>query len=879
MSFKLFKSLNLVVFFLFLVSLGFSIKVMDLNGEEREYFSYNVPDIIIETSNISNEIILSYNLNNNVINESYNLTSCVLNSSNYCLELNIFDLIQKTNNSIQASLKYNIYFQNLTNYFYLDLIPPRFDFINYSINKSSRNITIYFNYSDDFNINKVGLYYINVSNNSSNFLSSLLNKSNFSFDILEENFKLKVEIKDNALNEVIKEKEYNIEDIFEPKILYYNFFESLNNNLKLNLSLEDNSVISKISLKYNEMEINLYPNQSNYINEIQLPKKENFKLLVFDNNSNVLEKNFEILSSFDFNRVKEYSNKKEFLINIFADSCKLILLNGDLESKNFVKINSNNFKLDLSEFDLNEGKINIKFICSLNNYTKEFESYFYYDITPPKNIELKVEKLNDGKIKLFWDKSEDETGEVKYYIFKNDEKITSTSRNGFYDSDVLYPEEYEYHLEIKDLAGNSIISNKVKEIPKKVKFNFKTNIEKNNIKVNNSKFNLILDLDENSIVDITLRNESGMIIYNDTILNSSSNIEILLNLNLGKNVLEIRGVDIVNNTKNFEYNIYYEEPKKILNLEEKDKNFENLSLIKNDMILESNFNESQFNKSELSELNFSKNISFYFWIFVLILLILLSSFYYSYLSKKDLISKRKKGEKDFMKSILYSSNSKKDIYLDKEVKRNKEKIIKKKEEKNKVKDKSESKKELSPFKKQILKDISKKEKINLEDILKKENKNIKIKNGFNKKKFNFINPFKIFKTKLEENKRKKDLELKKRQDPLNKYLEDKAYKTRNFWNSRKEYLLRTRLEKEEKKRKIEEEKLKEIQEKEKEKKDEERKKQLELDKKQREMDLKNKLKEEKKLAKDSLDDYLKEKSKKRKLFFAEREFNSLFRKK
>ena len=893
--------------FLILISSVFSFEISNENGQRTNYFSLNSPIVVISSvENVSN-FSVSYKISNSSYSKIYELKNC---GSNFCANFSLLDLMDSSNGTFLGATKFNITLKNETENVFLDLEKPSFTLDSSSIidNSNGKYLNLNYNYSD--NSGKFsGIYLYQIVNSDYILVGNLINTTSYNYTVDKAgNITLLFKVIDISGNEKDVEKTFEINDIFNPKIDSYKLiFE--NGVFKLRFKVEDDN-LNKYIISQGNSTLSSTISGKVYENEIFLPfTKGKINFEVEDKYGNSVNKTLNLDFRFSNSYSNKYSNTNDFHFTSNAESCQLDYVNSMIENTNMTK-NGNEFSVNL---DVSQNKnYKIGFHCENENFEQYYESYFYYDTEKPEKSLIDFKKLDNGKIELNWSESKDNQSNVKYYLYKNGNEIYSGLNLDYIDSKVNYPNLYSYYVVVSDEAGNKVKSNIVSVIPKKVSVNFLTNI-KNNSKSVSKNFSFSVNSEKNTKINIVLRNNNS-VKYNFTNNDVQGNSENYnLNLSEGENYITILVVDNFNNSKKKEYKIIYVPKKKIIvkKSETTDKNsnsydVDNLTKSKdvNAVMNEMNLNRASNNSqaSLVSEKNISSTFkkmignngnvfvfSFYTYLIFFIIIIFLVAFFMGNRSsgkidkKKKLKRKVKKTKNDEM-FLFLEKKREKDSGLSKTIEKEKQNKIKKEEE-EKLKKRMElfsrsKRKELSEFQKKKLEELKKKAN---PDVFKVENKqesfNTERKRKSNKRLFwSFGKEQSEINDGLNVRNRdwKKSSEKKKNEN-FDEYLQ--KVKRSKSWESPKEYLMRTL---EERQKRIDDENIRRLRE----KMEQEDKKRRELqnlqekeEKKLKEIEEKQRIKQEKILARQSLDDYLKSKTSKKKFYFAELSVNKDLKKK
>ncbi len=878
----------LLVLFL-LINIGYSFEIVDSSGEDRKYFSLTEPEVFIVNGTLNSSFFeVNYLIDNVSFVENFSLNNC---SDNLYLCGN-FSILSLSNYSKLLDLKYfwlDIRLDNSSKRIYFDLNKPSFNLEGYYF--QGENLVINYSYYDDSGIKSLLLY--QVLNSDYILIENLTNTDYYMYNIDYSgniSFMFKIEDLAGNLNEIIKQIE--IKDIFDPVIERTNLIK--NNGLyQLEFKISDDS-LSSYYIKQGDLVLSSKITGTSLEKLINLPfDSGEIEFIVEDSNSNNVSIFLNLDSPIEINLPNKYTNEKYFSFRSNADLCYLENIDGILKNLNFEK-SGDYFRVNL---DINLiSDYNLEFYCIKDNYKEYFEFDLFYDNQAPSISNLSYILSEDGSIYLNWSESEDNQSEVKYILYRDGDKIYSGTKLHYMDDDVLYPNSYEYYLKVIDEASNFVRSNKVNVIPKKVRVDFSTNIDKD-LFVSNSSFKLEVYTEKNVSININVSNNNSIIFNLNNYKSKFSGINVFnLNLSSGLNIVRIKVVDNYSNVK--EENFYISYVPEVINKFEMINNSNKVDNLNSINILENNSLKNVINNNSELGLNYSMENSsklfkisqFWLVIFLLILLIILFAYYLGWKDLKELggrylIKKRFNNKMRVNKKNIFSLKISKSIddNLNKSLENIKKKrILRQKEKELKLRREKMNKKEKvkSEYSLKKIQDISKnKSGFELNNLkFKRDDRNnssSKILNSIDNsvifisekfKKIN-LNNFKDFKINFNSSLFKRDENI----NPFDEYL--KKVRSSNSWESTREYLERTKIEKERReaeKIRLREEKLR-LKEEEKRKKLDEKKKAEE--KKLREKLKREKEKEERALARASLDEYLKNKKSKLNYYFAEKLVN------
>lgn len=891
------------ILFVFSITNIFAFNITNSNNQQTQYFSINSPIVKINTNNSNtSNFTVSYQVSNSTSIRLFTMNQC---DNIYCGSFSILDLINSSNNSFSGATKFNISLNNNSKIIYLDLEKPM-------LNITSNNITstdIKFNYTYYDNSNKISKILVyQLINSDLILLADLTNKTSYDYEIkYSGNITFLFKIEDFAGNFNTLEKKIQIQDIFPPKI--DNTFLTFKDNLfSLKFKAEDEN-LNKYEIEQNGLILSSKISGTSIEKEINLPfTSSNIILRVYDTNLNQINKTINLDYRFTNSYPNKYTNKKKFQFYSDANSCHLISIDSNTEGVDFVK-SSKEFSINLNLDDTNK-EYTINFYCQNNNFKEYYSRPLFYDTQKPTLINLSSLILDDGRIKLMWNKSFDAQSEVNYYLYRDSEVIYSGSNLYFIDEKVSYPNSYNYYLKVKDSATNYIMTNSLDIIPKKVNVLLSTNILSNQVLKENI-FPIKVSSEKNVKLNLEVSN-LGKIIFNqskENTINTENNFDI--NLSKGINKIIIRAYDKFNNSNKLTYFVTYSPPVIINhNINTQNRNSISKSIISNNNSINKNSSLTSQNKEELSStnktsintLNSSKNqvtnnlinttdnknynfFNSWFFYLIIIFLILFIAFYFGKISFNNNYNNKIKNKKYSKKSddIFFGINIKRkdDSKLGSSLNKIKRSRIQRQEElkREKLKQKlMQQRKPINKLREDKINDIAikkndihfsfKTNNTNKEDNKNKSN-NIQLKKILTSINNNILKIGDKFRNKINSqiDKIENNHKIEENQKFTN-YL-DSVNKT-NSWDNHKDYMLKTQIEKQKEFDRIQEEKQKKLEEKERIKQEKaliDHEKELE---KQKKLEEKEKLKEEKQLAKQSLDNYLLNKSNKKSFYFAEK---------
>lgn len=858
------KLLGIILLFFALIFSTFAFEIYNSDGVVASYFSMSNSQVFVKTSQNLSSFQVFYNISGNNFSNVVDLAKC---DSLYCGDFSLINLITNNNGSFSGSSEFLIKVGSEMKKVYLDFEKPTFNLSSFEILSDVRKLNLKFDFSDNSNkISSVKLYQKDDSNLI--FVKDVLNLSSYNFSLKEEgNLTLRFVVEDEAKNIYTFDSDFQIGDFFNP-VITKTFVIFKDESFYLNFDISDDN-LDKYEIIQSGISLSEDVSGTGLSKEIKVPFSSGKIIFrVLDIVGNQVNKTINLDTKITNNYLNKYSNQKNFKFTSDATNCFLEKLSDKSINKDFSK-SSNTFSIDL---DISQVKLyTLDFYCEKDGFRQYFNSDFYYDIEEPSESELSVSETNEGYLKLSWTESKDSQSPVKYYLYKDDSKIYTGTKLEYTDLKVIYPESYGYYLKVEDEAGNSVQSNQVKAVPKKVKVSFSSNINVNDVvEVDKSNYLFTLNTDEKSKVSVVVKNNDKVIFEKIIENTTSSKLDYNLELTEGINQILINIEDEFGNIESQTYFVTYLKPIEVVKVD--------TSSVKVVDSIENNQNNSVINETiNESSLVVEDDSNIIFWLFlIIIVLILILYFGYNFVSFDAI--KINKSKKNFKKNSsskskkmgirknIFKFEKKDDFGLEKSLYKVRKQRVERQKKLALEKKRLENKKELSEFSKNKINDISRKSSFNFtKDSLNKNNIILKREKTDleeipqthqNLSKSNFS----LFNKKKKEEPKKDDLSLY-----ITKIRESKS------WGSTKEYLMKTKLEKE----KLEQDKLRAKQEAQNQKLAEQRAKQEEVQRKEedkaRKEQEKQRFKEERKIAKDSLNDYLGKRTKKKKsFFFAER---------
>ena len=815
-----------ILLILCLISTGFAFEILDENNKTRTYFSHNEPNVYIKTPKNISHIKLEHTNNNATYEKNYSLNLC---DNSYCVSFSLINFLTDKSLPIKSG-EFAISLDSQSKTIYLDTEPPEFNITNHTIDNTTKELKIQFDYSDNYKISKIELYEVSGSKETS--IKNLTSQKSYSQKVSQVGLiKLRFKTYDISGNINTHDEIFSINDIFEPEI-EKTLLILKDDSYSLYFKISDDELQSYRIIQ-KDLQIEGEIRGETYENTISLPYNEGAaKLIVYDENSNTKTQSISLKSSISNSYEQKYSNKDTFTFKSNADKCILTKIDSSKKNTQISK-SGRNFEIDLS---ISRTQLyDLEFYCEDNNIREYFTREFYYDTEEPENTVLEIEQTNTGNLELHWDSASDRQGNVKYILYKEDkdgdyDDIYDGTKTSYTDKNVNYPQEYTYYLRVFDEAGNSVRTNEISQIPLKINIELKTSLEKNiTTKENTYTFNI--ETENETTTHITVKN-SQKILFNNTTQKSQSSHTIPLEKGINEIIIEIK--DNFNNTKDESYFITYEEP-----------------LIKTEPETSNNYINNTINNNSQSENKKAEdNQKGHLWYVIIFSLIALGIFIWYFILNENRIRKRSmKPMQNYMKKEDISRRH------DKILSRHIEQVRKERKEKQDEIIKQKKREEIKEHRKVL--DLEKEKMSDLQSSHKTdidfETRNIKREP---KKEIPDNKTKKSFWTEFSRKPKEKI-----RNDPFSRYLQKQnSLKNRN-WDSTNHY------------RQAYFDKLKEQEEqKKKEQEEEKRLKQLEIEEEKRKH-AEPKPKERKENRKDtfSLDEYLNKRTKKRKFFFADRD--------
>jgi len=528
-----------VLSLILVVPFVFSFSVTGEGGLERSFFSLNEPIVNVKsTQNISN-FSVNYTLLGDTKTDYFNLSSC---PEGVCGEFSLVDLFSSFNGTLTGSEEFIIKAGTQEKTITLDIEKPQIVINNSIMNVSSKQIQLEFTISDNSNkIRSLDLFKREAG--TDNFITNLngTNKYNYNFDS-EGNLTLVLVAYDEAGNKEESEKSYYIEDYFEPTVKDISYSYN-NDKYSLKFTTEDKE-LERYEISQGTLSVVETLSGKTATKTVELPfSSGEITLRVFDKLGNVKVQKLTLPSLISIKDEKRFSNEKTYSFTSGAKNCVLTKFESTNKNSDFSKSSSQfSINLDVSS----NKKYDINFNCVQGILTQYFQKEFTYDTVTPSSTTLNIEKEDNGDLKLTWNESQDSQSDVSYKLIRNDDKkVYEGTKLKYRDSKVEYPTQYSYVVEVYDEAGNIFKSNEVSAIPLKVFVNVDINL-KSTQEVVGESFNLKLDTDKNSNVEVTVTNK-GKIIFQQY-YEKTSNVNEKLSLKEGENLVDVHVVDEFENS-------------------------------------------------------------------------------------------------------------------------------------------------------------------------------------------------------------------------------------------------------------------------------------------------------------------------------------------
>lgn len=829
------------------VALGFSIE--NSLGEQTQFFSSNLDEVIVK-SDSNTTVELYYKLSNSSNSTTLNLQEC---DTQYCAN---FFLTNYTlyNNSVQIEQL------NASKTVYLDDQKPQIINLNYLVDEENKTLTL--NYSFQDNSNKtVKAELFKKEGNDFVFEKNLTTTTQTTYDVTSsQNTNFLIKLEDSVGNTYEESFFVEVDDIFKPKIVSYKIISKQDGTFDLYFSIKDES-LEEYKISQDSLFLSEKISGSEFQTRVTLPfSRDSILLNITDTQGNFQEQIISLQSKISISSFPKYSNDEEIEFTSNAQSCRLDEFNGRDSSSNFQK-SGNDFS---QELNLRENQENTLVIyCEKDNYAQYFSKEVIYDTQNPEDVELEVEMQDDGSLYLTWSSSEDNFDDVEYEIYRNGNKIDTTSKTSFKDTLVQYPNEYEYEIVPVDLAKNKAESNIVEQTPKKVSVTLSfNNKEQETTSLNTTKVSFET---EEGVTLLQEVKQNGVTKFSKEINATSSSMTLEFPLFLGANELRIVAKDDLGNTNTQSKYVIYEQEQIV---EEEITPPTTVNTPQEEPTISASINTTNTTSPQPST---TSSLSSWVWFFIF--LIFLGIFLFVFVFDEEKL--RKLSIRNPRRRALHARKLKDDEILGKSLEITKQKRIQKQQELAEKKRKEAEKKKIqeqrtTSYQQKKHEELSKKSKTDFSIFPKKSSSKKVIQP---KEKSPSLHSQKTqeepqktsFKEKLLS---RKKIQPQEEKDPLSTYLQSK--KSTGYQDT-KSYRASYH---EEQQRKKQEEEAKKQQE----KQEQEYAKQLESKKQQEEAQKKEKTEftsknNEKKSSKDklSLDDYLNKRTKKKRFYFAEKE--------
>ncbi len=548
------KLMFLIIICLFVSANSFSFDLYDNTGTKNTYFNSSEPTLYVVADNMQN-ITIEFLSDSNITEVIYELSSCKTNK--FCTEFSLLNLLEIYNTSFSSQKEFNIKQGTKEIKAYLDIKNPEVSITNYIIDKNKKILTIYINYSDNLKIKDIKIYN-KLSSNNLVSLANLTNEKSWVYKITEtKDLDLVLIAEDMAQNQKKIEEEIDMPDIFNPSITNFHITEK-DSEYKVDFTVED-EFLSKYEFTQDTITMSEDISGKKYSKTIILPfTNNNVEFKVYDVEGNIAKKELSLKSPINYDFDMYYTSKKQFIFESNANKCTLLKIDDQEVEIDFDK-NSDDFSTQINSITENrEYKLYIR--CSSDSYTDHFTTRFYYDTNPPIKPVISAEKTNQGSIIITWSTAVDPEGSnVKYYLYKNNQKIEFGEELKYVDTNVGYPNKYNYYVEITDESQNTIKSDILEITPKKTNLTFESSLEKE-MTVKDENFTIFLNSETGVNVQIQVKN-SGVII-DQNIINSMTQprIQEIIKLEEGVNEVHIKADDGQGNIFEESYFITYQKP-------------------------------------------------------------------------------------------------------------------------------------------------------------------------------------------------------------------------------------------------------------------------------------------------------------------------------
>lgn len=546
---RLFSILGL---FLVMVSGIFAFDVLNSQGDVQEYFSMIDNDVNVVA--LSNESSLIVNFSVMDVSEVvwYNFSQC---ADKFCVNFALSDLIVDGNGTLASSPFFDLSVGNESRRVFWDIEKPVLQVESLDVLAVDRLILFDFNYSDDLSgIDKVELY--KKSGNSLIFVDDVSNLTLYNYSIVSSgDFVFVFKVFDEAGNFEEVEKNVSVGDIFAP-VISSSYVVKKEEKLELSFVVSDEN-LSKYEIVQGSMVLSEAINGSSFSKSINLPYDDGeIVLKVFDATGNSVNKTISLSSTIVNSYMGKFSNSKVFKFSSNAEMCVLSGVDSKSYDEEFAK-QEGSFSEGLSINSV--GEYLIKFYCERDSFREYFERAFYYDVNEPSESEVSVLALDDGSVKVDWNKSVDNESSVSYELYRNGKIVFEGSKLSFVDKDVEFPKNYKYFVKVVDEAGNSVDSEDVSVVPKKVNIVFESKVPVSS-DVDFSEFDFVFETEDGVNVSVVLKNEDMVLQQINLTEIEQGDVEFKFNLTEGKNVILVKIFDEFGNVREESFVVNYEVP-------------------------------------------------------------------------------------------------------------------------------------------------------------------------------------------------------------------------------------------------------------------------------------------------------------------------------
>jgi hypothetical protein len=537
----------ILFFFIFIMSFSFifGFEILDNGGNSKSYFSLN--DHQVSLKSLQNESPLTIMvLEDNSTLMSYEFIPCGVE---YCYDFSLVDYMTSVN-LVLNSTEFVVSAAGTSKSIFFDSVNPTFSLQNSIIDSQNKLLKLYFTFSDDFNVDFVEVFEV-----KSGSVQSFGQLSSNSYDFAlsyQGNITLRFKVTDGAGNFDTFNFDFEILDLFAPVISDVVVIKN-DNVFNLKFSATDSN-LQKYDIAQNDLKLTGVLSGESSSENINLPfSSGSIVLTLFDSLGNSKSESISLGSSFDVDVKNKFSNEDVFILDSDASSCIMISVDSKIYTENFLE-DDEEFSVDL---DLNsQGNYELTFSCENSNYKETFVRDFYYDTKNPSDVVLSFNATSSGFVKLSWTESVDLISDVNYELFRDGKKIYYGSRESFIDEDVLFSDFYEYYLEISDEARNSIESNLVSGSPNKIFVELSSSISGDiEVSIPEYSFDVVSESGAETIVSVK---NLGDEFFSRSL--SSSDGHISLTLVPGVNEIIVNSVDEFSNKNFLRYFITYNKP-------------------------------------------------------------------------------------------------------------------------------------------------------------------------------------------------------------------------------------------------------------------------------------------------------------------------------